>query len=199
MPLAGSAGAYRMVNAGPAARNSSDSGARPSMAPWIPSRSSASEIAAVGSARSRPRTAAWCPVATYPVMVLPFRPAGRRARARGHRPLRHQRLLLQGGDDRGPLYSLVKAGIRQFDFASMTVLEFQVIGRAMAAGGSVEGLRIVTAGLQSGSPAEALPLPPPTSLASCGGMAGDWTVELRVERGVVCRRPGKAGLLAVPA
>lgn len=39
------------------------------------------------------------------------------------------------------LYSLVKAGIRQFDFASMTVLEFQVIGRAMAAGGSVEGLQ----------------------------------------------------------
>ena len=39
------------------------------------------------------------------------------------------------------LYSLVKAGIRQFDFASMTVLEFQVIGSAMAAGGSVEGLQ----------------------------------------------------------
>jgi len=39
------------------------------------------------------------------------------------------------------LYSLVKAGIRQFDFASMTVLEFQVIGHAMAAGGSVEGLQ----------------------------------------------------------
>jgi CheY-like chemotaxis protein len=39
------------------------------------------------------------------------------------------------------LYSLVKAGIRQFDFASMTVLEFQVIGRAMAAGGSVQSLQ----------------------------------------------------------
>src|SRR3984893_11959559 len=39
------------------------------------------------------------------------------------------------------LYSLVKAGIRQFDFASMTVLEFQVIGSAIAAGGSVECLQ----------------------------------------------------------
>jgi hypothetical protein len=39
------------------------------------------------------------------------------------------------------LYSKVKEGIRQFDFASMTVLEFQVIGRAMAAGGSVQSLQ----------------------------------------------------------
>ncbi len=39
------------------------------------------------------------------------------------------------------LYSLVKAGIRQFDSASMAILEFQVIGGAMAASDSIEGIQ----------------------------------------------------------
>ena len=39
------------------------------------------------------------------------------------------------------LYSLVKAGIRQFDFVSMAILELQVIGQAMAASNSVENVQ----------------------------------------------------------
>jgi CheY-like chemotaxis protein len=50
------------------------------------------------------------------------------------------------------LYSLVKAGIRQFDFASMTVLEFQVIGRCIANAGSLEGLQRTLDGVLSQIP-----------------------------------------------
>ncbi|HEY7230444.1 MAG TPA: hypothetical protein VH558_08755 [Pseudolabrys sp.] len=39
------------------------------------------------------------------------------------------------------LYSLVKAGIRQFDSASMAILEFDVIGRAMAASNSIQDIQ----------------------------------------------------------
>jgi CheY-like chemotaxis protein len=39
------------------------------------------------------------------------------------------------------LYSLVKAGVRQFDFASMALLEFQVVTQAIAASDSIDNLR----------------------------------------------------------
>jgi CheY-like chemotaxis protein len=39
------------------------------------------------------------------------------------------------------LYSLVKAGIRQFDFASMAVLELDLVTRCIANAGSMESLR----------------------------------------------------------
>src|SRR4029077_12477468 len=39
------------------------------------------------------------------------------------------------------LYSLVKAGIRQFDFASMAVVEFNVLGQCIANADSVQSLR----------------------------------------------------------
>jgi CheY-like chemotaxis protein len=50
------------------------------------------------------------------------------------------------------LYSLVKAGIRQFDFASMTVAEFQVLTRAIASADSPEGLQRVLNGTLSRIP-----------------------------------------------
>jgi CheY-like chemotaxis protein len=39
------------------------------------------------------------------------------------------------------LYSLVKAGVRQFDFASMALLEFEVVTRAIAASDSLDHLK----------------------------------------------------------
>jgi CheY-like chemotaxis protein len=73
------------------------------------------------------------------------------------------------------LYSLVKAGIRQFDFASMTVLEFQVIGSAMAAGGSVEGLQRAIGEVLGQIPRD--PTGAPTRL---GGY------DIRVSKGTAC-------------
>jgi CheY-like chemotaxis protein len=50
------------------------------------------------------------------------------------------------------LYSLVKAGIRQFDFASMAVCEFQVATQAIASADSMEGLQRTLNGTLSGIP-----------------------------------------------
>jgi CheY-like chemotaxis protein len=50
------------------------------------------------------------------------------------------------------LYSLVKAGIRQFDFASMAVVEFNVVTRCIAASDSVEGLQRTLSGILSQIP-----------------------------------------------
>jgi len=50
------------------------------------------------------------------------------------------------------LYSLVKAGIRQFDFASMAVVEFSVVTRCIAAAESLEGLQRTLSGVLSQIP-----------------------------------------------
>jgi len=47
------------------------------------------------------------------------------------------------------LYSLVKAGIRQFDFASMAVVEFNVVTRCIAAADSLESIQRALAGTLS--------------------------------------------------
>ena len=50
------------------------------------------------------------------------------------------------------LYSLVKAGIRQFDFASMAVVEFNVVTRCIAASDLVESLQRTLGGVLSQIP-----------------------------------------------
>src|SRR5262249_22601355 len=45
------------------------------------------------------------------------------------------------------LYSLVKAGIRQFDFASMAVVEFDVVTQAIATPASAESLQRTLGGV----------------------------------------------------
>jgi CRP-like cAMP-binding protein len=53
------------------------------------------------------------------------------------------------------LYSLVKAGVRQFDFASMALLEFEVVTRAISASDSLEHLRRVMYGVLTQVPLNA--------------------------------------------
>ena len=50
------------------------------------------------------------------------------------------------------LYSLVKAGIRQFDFASMAVVEFSLVTRCIAAADSLDGIQRTLAGTLSQFP-----------------------------------------------
>jgi CheY-like chemotaxis protein len=52
------------------------------------------------------------------------------------------------------LYSLVKAGIRQFDFASMAVVEFNVVTRCIAVGDSLENIQRALAGTLSQFPVD---------------------------------------------
>src|SRR5258708_61177 len=59
------------------------------------------------------------------------------------------------------LYSLVKAGIRQFDFASMAVVEFNVVTRCIAASGSIESPQPTLGGVRSQTPLDPQAAPTP--------------------------------------
>jgi CheY-like chemotaxis protein len=65
------------------------------------------------------------------------------------------------------LYSLVKAGIRQFDFASMAVVEFNVVTRCIANADSVESLQRTLAGVLGQIPLDQQGAPTRTHAYDC--------------------------------
>src|SRR5262249_7254283 len=65
------------------------------------------------------------------------------------------------------LYSLVKAGIRQFDFASMAVVEFSVVTQCIANAVSIEGLQRTLGGLLAQIPLDAKGAPTRAGAYDC--------------------------------